>query len=507
MRQLMLAGLFDDALREVQFAQRTWGDSPALQGTSAWIRAQQAQELRADERFSALRGSITTMRRAYPQFLSAEGAHLPIEILRNHLSARLLGPDREVLEGEWPRPLLLSALMAQESTFTADIRSSANARGLMQVMPGTGRLYARKLGIRPFTTASLSRPETNVQDRRSVLQGSRRPVRRRSTTRSRAITPGTVGSLNGSRRRRVWRPTSSSTASRFPRHRTTSNGFSGRPKTIAGSMAPGCSPPTAGRSSIDERSARADESRRDDSLLVSRVPRVRHSGYSRSHRRPPRPPNHRLRLRNWTQRPVAESVWPGRRLRSEPGRCRHDACVGRSRRARRRRTRTVYLRHLRYRHVIRRHAMPRAGCSRRPGDGADGSSRRRRGDHDGRARDASRRSLRVVAGGPALYARHGQSAHAQAGLRVERVSFLFGSLFPLMLSVRFVQRLLRPFRAHRPDSDIAVPPAPVNGLLTALVLAEARMARHVSVAGRKFVAGGRQKARSVRTAGPKTLAR
>ena len=53
--------------------------------------------------------------------------------------------------------------MAQESTFTADIRSSANARGLMQVMPGTGRLYARKLGIRPFTTASLSQPETNVR--------------------------------------------------------------------------------------------------------------------------------------------------------------------------------------------------------------------------------------------------------------------------------------------------------------------------------------------------------
>ena len=69
----------------------------------------------------------------------------------------------------------------------------------------------------------------------------------------------------------------------------------------------------------------------------------------------------------------------------------------------------------------------------------------------------------------------------QAGLRVERVSFLFGSLFPLMLSVRFVQRLLRPFRAYRPDTDIAVPSAPVNGLLTALVTAEARVARRVSL--------------------------
>jgi SAM-dependent methyltransferase len=69
----------------------------------------------------------------------------------------------------------------------------------------------------------------------------------------------------------------------------------------------------------------------------------------------------------------------------------------------------------------------------------------------------------------------------QAGLRVERVSFLFGSLFPLMLTVRFAQRLLRPFRGHRPDTDIAIPSTPVNGLLTALVTAEARVASRVSL--------------------------
>ena len=69
----------------------------------------------------------------------------------------------------------------------------------------------------------------------------------------------------------------------------------------------------------------------------------------------------------------------------------------------------------------------------------------------------------------------------QAGLRVERVSFLFGSLFPLMLTVRGVQRLLRPFRAHRPDTDIAVPSPPINELLTALVTAEARIAGRFSL--------------------------
>jgi soluble lytic murein transglycosylase len=163
MRALMAAGLFDDALKEVQFAQRTWGDSPALQATSAWIRAQQAQQLRADERFAALRGSITTMRRAYPQFLSADGTALPVEVLRIIFPLDYWDLIEKYSKANGLDPYLVSALMAQESTFTAEIRSAANARGLMQVMPGTGRLYARKMGIRPFTTASLSQPDTNVR--------------------------------------------------------------------------------------------------------------------------------------------------------------------------------------------------------------------------------------------------------------------------------------------------------------------------------------------------------
>jgi SAM-dependent methyltransferase len=67
----------------------------------------------------------------------------------------------------------------------------------------------------------------------------------------------------------------------------------------------------------------------------------------------------------------------------------------------------------------------------------------------------------------------------QAGLRVEKLSFLFGSLFPLMLGVRLVQRVLRPFRTLRTDTDITVPSAPINSLLTAVVIAEARIARRL----------------------------
>jgi len=68
-----------------------------------------------------------------------------------------------------------------------------------------------------------------------------------------------------------------------------------------------------------------------------------------------------------------------------------------------------------------------------------------------------------------------------AGLRADRVSFMFASLFPLMAVVRFTQRVLRRFRAPRIDSDIAVPSVPVNALLTALVIGEAALARHISM--------------------------
>ena len=67
-----------------------------------------------------------------------------------------------------------------------------------------------------------------------------------------------------------------------------------------------------------------------------------------------------------------------------------------------------------------------------------------------------------------------------AGLRPERISFLFASLFPLMASVRLAQRVTRRFgRTVRADTDIAVPVEPVNLLLTALVSAEAALLRHV----------------------------
>ena len=161
-RALVAVELYQDALNEVQYAQRVWGDSPALQATTAWIRHHRALEEKSSDRFADLRGAITIMRRAYPQFLAAGGENLPPDILRIIFPLDYWPLIKKHSDAHGLDPYLMTALIAQESTFTPDVRSAANAVGLMQLIPGTARRYARKVGIR-YSAAALTQPEANVR--------------------------------------------------------------------------------------------------------------------------------------------------------------------------------------------------------------------------------------------------------------------------------------------------------------------------------------------------------
>ena len=68
-----------------------------------------------------------------------------------------------------------------------------------------------------------------------------------------------------------------------------------------------------------------------------------------------------------------------------------------------------------------------------------------------------------------------------AGLEPSRISYLFGSLVPLMLAVRQAQAMRRSYRAPTGDEDLTVPSAPVNAALTALVRAEVAVASRVTM--------------------------
>ena len=162
-RALISLDLYDDALSEVQYAQRVWGDSPALQATAAWVRNRRGFLDKSTDRFADVRGAITIMRRAYPQFLAAGGENLPPEVLSVIFPIDYWPLIKKYSDAHRLDPYLMTALVAQESTFTPDVRSASNAVGLMQLIPPTARIVARRLGIRPFLTLMLTQPETNVR--------------------------------------------------------------------------------------------------------------------------------------------------------------------------------------------------------------------------------------------------------------------------------------------------------------------------------------------------------
>jgi soluble lytic murein transglycosylase len=67
-------------------------------------------------------------------------------------------------------PLLVVALIRQESLFDAEARSSANAIGLMQILPATGERLAVEGGSRSFSAEQLYDPASNISLGTAYLQ-------------------------------------------------------------------------------------------------------------------------------------------------------------------------------------------------------------------------------------------------------------------------------------------------------------------------------------------------
>ncbi len=161
-RALLDAEMLDDAMNELRFAQRVWADSSTIQATVAWVRQQQAKGERGMQRLITLRNAMNTMRRAYPQFMAAGGEDLPREVLTVIFPLAYWDLIRKHADANGLDPYLVAALIAQESTFVADVKSAANAHGLMQLLPSTARQYARKLKL-PYSARLLTNPEANIR--------------------------------------------------------------------------------------------------------------------------------------------------------------------------------------------------------------------------------------------------------------------------------------------------------------------------------------------------------
>jgi len=152
-RTLLSLDLYDQALDELHYAQKQWGDSPAIQATVGWIYYRRGE----------LRAGINVMKRAYPQYMAAGGEKLPPELLKVLFPINYWPLIKHYSNEHQLDPYVVAALIAQESTFTADVKSAANAYGLMQLLPSTGRQYARTLHLPKFSIGMLTTAEANIK--------------------------------------------------------------------------------------------------------------------------------------------------------------------------------------------------------------------------------------------------------------------------------------------------------------------------------------------------------
>lgn len=151
--RLLEAGLYDEAIGELKYAEREDGASPLITASLAY----------AWNRKGELRAAVNLMKRAYPQFMAAGGEALPVEIRRVIFPMAYWDLIQKYAVGRGLDPHLMAALITQESTFQADVKSGANAWGLMQILPSTGRSYAARVGVRPWRVSKLTNPDVNIR--------------------------------------------------------------------------------------------------------------------------------------------------------------------------------------------------------------------------------------------------------------------------------------------------------------------------------------------------------
>lgn len=147
---LMAAGLSDWAQVELRFGADTDGQKHLL-----------AIEIAREDANPAL--ALRHMKSLAPEYLS-----LPLENAPREFWKFLFPfPFRESLtssaQAQGIDPYLLAGLIRQESEFNPAAVSRANALGLTQLIPGTGRMMARGQGLAAFNSTMLFRPDVSLR--------------------------------------------------------------------------------------------------------------------------------------------------------------------------------------------------------------------------------------------------------------------------------------------------------------------------------------------------------
>jgi soluble lytic murein transglycosylase len=148
---LRTAGLYDFALDELE---------AAASAGAKWAVGEIVRVYQSTGRHYRAMGAA---KRALPGYFTFDLGDLP-RPMWEALFPRLYWEDLKASAEEHALdPFMVAAIIRQESEFRPDAVSRARAVGLMQLMPQTGRVVARQLNVRPYSTRRLSEPGLNLK--------------------------------------------------------------------------------------------------------------------------------------------------------------------------------------------------------------------------------------------------------------------------------------------------------------------------------------------------------
>jgi soluble lytic murein transglycosylase len=144
-------GMYDFAVKELQRSQSNGSD---------WATSEIA---RLYQENGGYHQALNYMKRTVPGYFSLDYSALP----RNYWETLFPRPywtelKRYSMANDLD-PYLVASLIRQESEFNPGAISHANALGLMQVLPGTGKKLAREVRLKGFRAEQLLLPNTNME--------------------------------------------------------------------------------------------------------------------------------------------------------------------------------------------------------------------------------------------------------------------------------------------------------------------------------------------------------
>lgn len=151
-RELVAVGLADDAARQIRTEIGSRTGDPALAFNLADLYSRAGQPLQA----------MGTLQRTFREFVRHGGANVPQRFWEILYPRPYWNAVQESAARSGVEPLLIAAIIRQESAFDPNVVSNAGAVGLMQIMPDEAARIATAAGLGAITREQLFDPKTNI---------------------------------------------------------------------------------------------------------------------------------------------------------------------------------------------------------------------------------------------------------------------------------------------------------------------------------------------------------